>query len=473
MSGCAVKPQSFSSSDHLQFGEDRLARVVADQEPVTNAIDLYEAMARALKYNLDARVEMMEEALRLRELNLAHHDLLPRLVSSSGYAGRDHVDGSSSSTRDDAVFTADLKLSWNVLDFGLSYVRAQQTADKVLIQEETKRKIVNLTIQDVRTAYWRAVSYDRLVNRMRALEGRVVKALGETRALADSGNTSPIAALSYERELIQIQRELELLEGQLHMAKTQLAALMNVAPDTKFALVIPSKRPRNLDLPGSYHDLYTTALQNRPEMREIAYQLRVNDRELDAQLLSLLPGLQLYAGANYDGNDYIANSSWLDWGAKASWNLMRVFSLPATKAKVEAQGTLLDTRSLSVAMAVMTQVHVSRARYMHISKEFRTASALATVQRKLLAQVKAETAAQRTSEQILIREEMNALVTDSKLDLVYADLQNAYANVYASLGLDPFPAGMSSDGSIAHVAATLRQMWTERGTNPAIALNQN
>ena len=44
-----------------------------------------------------------------------------------------------------------------------------------------KRKIVNRIIEDVRTAYWRAVSYERLVGRMRALEGRVQRALSETR----------------------------------------------------------------------------------------------------------------------------------------------------------------------------------------------------------------------------------------------------------------------------------------------------
>jgi outer membrane protein TolC len=473
LTGCAVKPTPFSSADQLQFGADRLERVTVDQEPITHAIDLYEAMARAIKYNLDARVEVMEQALRTRELELAHYDLLPHLVSNSGYAGRTDIDTSSSSSRDDGVFTSDLTLSWNVLDFGLSYVRAKQSSDKVLIQEETKRKVINQTIQDVRTAYWRAVSYERLVNRMRALQGRVSTALNDTRALASSGNTSPIAALSYERELIQIQRELETLESQLQVAKTQLAALMNVRPETPFSLVVPKRRPSALKLAGSYHDLYLTALQNRPEMREIAYQLRINDHELDAQLLSLLPGLQLYVGGNYDSNEFINNSLWLDWGAKASWNLMRVFSLPATEAKIDAQGTLLDARSLSVAMAIMTQVHVSRARFMHSSKEFKTAGALAAVQGKLLAQVQAETAAQRTSEQILIREEMNALVTDSKLDLVYADLQNAYANVYASLGIDPFPAGVTSAASVAELSAALRQMWIERGQYPKVALTNN
>lgn len=471
--GCSVQPEAISSADHLAFADDRLSRVVENQEPVSGSIDLYEAMARAIKYNLDARVEVMETALRMSELNLAHYDLLPSLVAGSGYAGRDQADGSSTSTRDTSIFTADLNFSWNILDFGLSYVRAKQAADKVLIQEELKRKIVNRTIEDVRTAYWRAVSYERLVNRMRALEGRVSRALTDTRALASGGSTSPIAALSYERELIQIQRELEVMEGQLKVAKSQLAALMNVPPGTGFSLVVPRKSTSELGLPGNYHALYRTALANRPEMRELAYQLRINDRELDAQFLKLLPGLQVYAGADYDSNDFLQDSSWLSWGAKASWNLLRVFSMPATKAKIDAQGTLLDTRSLSVAMAIMTQVHVSRVRFLHIRKEFGTASALANVQHRLLKQVKAETAAQRTSEQILIREEMNALVTDAKLDMVYADLQNAYANVYSSLGVDPFPEGMDADAPVGEVAGRLRTMWLERGTAPQVALSTN
>ena len=42
------------------------------------------------------------------------------------------------------------------------------------------------------------------------------------------------------------------------------------------------------------------------------------------------------------------------------------------------------------------------------------------------------------SEQTLIREEMNTLVAEVKYDIAYAGLQNAFGNVYASMGLDPF-----------------------------------
>lgn len=109
--------------------------------------------------------------------------MLPKLVAGSGYAGRDEADISAPSTRDRDILTADLTFSWNILDFGLSYVRAKQYADKYNIQVEMKRKIVNRIVEDVRTAYWRAVSYERLVNRMHALEGRVRGAARHTRAV--------------------------------------------------------------------------------------------------------------------------------------------------------------------------------------------------------------------------------------------------------------------------------------------------
>jgi hypothetical protein len=108
-------------------------------------------------------------------------------------------------------------------------------------------------------------------------------------------------------------------------------------------------------------------------------------------------------------------------------------------------------------------VHVSRARFLHKLKSYRTASELASVQHKLLKQIRAETAAQRTSEQILIREEMNTLLADAKVDTIYADLQNAYANIHASIGLDPFPPGLDDQDSIETMAALLRELWIERG----------
>jgi outer membrane protein TolC len=89
LAGCSVTPKPLAPSEIATKAESNFQRVDAEQEPVSGAIDLYEAMARALKYNLDYKVEMMEEALKVRELNLSRYDMLPQLVASGGYAAID------------------------------------------------------------------------------------------------------------------------------------------------------------------------------------------------------------------------------------------------------------------------------------------------------------------------------------------------------------------------------------------------
>ena len=64
----------------------------------------------------------------------------------------------------------------------------------------------------MRTAYWRAVSATRLRSRLASLEGRVHRALKDTRALVSKGDSSPLTALTYERELVEIQREIRKLD---------------------------------------------------------------------------------------------------------------------------------------------------------------------------------------------------------------------------------------------------------------------
>ena len=70
--GCAVKPKELGTEQLSDVARSNIAVVAADQELVHGSIDLYEAIARALKYNLDHRVEIAELALRERELRLAH-----------------------------------------------------------------------------------------------------------------------------------------------------------------------------------------------------------------------------------------------------------------------------------------------------------------------------------------------------------------------------------------------------------------
>jgi outer membrane protein TolC len=476
MTGCgSLSPKPFTAEQQRERASADLGKLARDQEPVRGPVSLYEAMARAMKYNLDFRLELLEKALAQRELNLSHYNLLPDLVGRMSYYERDNFSGASSrslitgrqslessTSQDRGFFAGDLTLSYNVLDFGLSYIRAQQNADKVLIAEERKRKAVNRIAQDVRTAYWRAVSYERLREEMRALAARIERALAQSQSVREQRLESPLTALTYQRELLAIQRELQTLQRDLMLAKIQLAALMNLKPGEEYQLDVPERLQRVPELSIDPLKAGQLALENRPEVRELAYEGRINEKEAKAAILRLLPNLRLEGSYNYNDNSFLFNPNWLAGGVQVAWNLINAFKIPATQKTIKAKQDVIDTQRLSLSMAVLTQVYVSMAQYGNARREYNTATDYLGTQNRILGQVKSSKLANRISEQALIREEMNNLVAEVRHDISYADLQNYYAGVYAAVGQDPLPAEDVQKKNVQQLKRSLETYWAGR-----------
>ncbi len=485
LSGCGLKPQPLSPEAISTYSADKLARYGQGEEPVVGAIGLDEAIARGLRYNLDYRVEAFQTALRTADLEVADFHLLPNVVASSNYLGRNNnlaaysqsvttnqitLEPSVSSPKNDLI--SDLTLSYNTLDFGLSYIRAKQAADSVLIAVESKRKVTNRIVQDVRTAYWRAYSSQRLSSRLRQLESRVQGAVKDSRTLANGLDSSPVAALTYERELLEIQRQAQAIESDMGVAKAQLAALMNVAPETNFTL---SGRTHNIRSPlfkEHLDRLIEVAVVNRPELRETQYQSRINSREALAALLEILPSANLYFGANNDTSNFLFHGNWLAYGARASWNLVNVFKYPARVGQVNAQEALIDSRALAVTMAIITQVQVARIRLFETERELKIAREVLDVQQRLMKQVKAQAVTEKASEQSLIREEMNTLVAEARKDIAYAAYENAYGLVFEAIGLDPYDQGITDTTSVKDIARILESNWIDGSKRLEVAQTQ-
>ncbi|MES2531474.1 MAG: TolC family protein [Pseudomonadota bacterium] len=475
LAGCAVTPEPLTKPQLTVRITRNMKTLTTGQEPVSNAISLYEAMARALKYNLDYKVAMMEEAVRGQELDRARFDMLPQLVANAGFNARSNESGASSrsllsgrqslepSTSTERQTTAvDLSLSWDVLDFGVSYARAKQAADLRLISLESRRKVANRMVEDVRTAYWRAISAERLIAKLTQLAGDVDNALGDSQELASRRTTSPLAALTYQRDLIDVQRQIQALQRELVIAKAQLAALMNLAPGTEFSLVVPQRTALSTDFCMSGETMMTAALENRSELREIAYRLRMNESDGTVALLRNLPSLRTFIGANYDSNDFLYNNNWAGVGVRASWNLLSIFRYPADKRVIEAQTEWLGERERALTMAVMTQVHVSRAQFAFARQSLVTAGRYAEVQAGITTQIQSAFKANQESRQRMIREEMNGLLSEVRYDLAYADMQNAFANVYSAIGLDSFTPEVSTRDSVKDLSNGLQQLWLSR-----------
>ena len=480
VAGCAVTPQPLTTSALEAERTKRLNGFLSDQDEVTSPIGIYEAMARAIKYNLDEEVERMEQALRVRELKLARHDLLPKLVAGTGYNGRNNFSGASSSRllgprsvgdqslvastssqRD--TYGADLLLSWDILDFGLSYVRAKQKADEVLIAAERRRKVVGRIAEDVRTAYWRAVSAERLLAQLQGLEGDIEDALQKSQTVFDRKKAAPLSALTYQRELLSTKEDIQNLQREMSVAKQQLAALMNLDPGKPYTLAMPERSSAVLDFSMPADEMVSLALMNRPEVRENLYQQRITQKSATTALLELLPSLRLFGGFNYDSNEFLFNDQWTGWGARASWNLVQAFKYPAKRRSIRAQQELLDAKANALTMAVITQVHVSRTRFELARRQLNTTKNSYLVQDRILDQVGAGYKTNRVSKQTMIRERMNQILAEARYDLAVADMQNAFANIHSSMGYDPYGDDVSGYETVTDLARKLEQHWENRG----------
>ncbi|MGI9275379.1 MAG: TolC family protein [Endozoicomonas sp.] len=456
LAACSVTPVPITNMEHKQRVAADISTLYVDQEQVTAPVTLHEAIARSIKYNLDHRLKVMESALANKMFAVSKLDLLPKAGFSAGYTERSNEAASSSrslATGQESLVTstsqdkdrriADLGITWNVLDFGVSYYRAQQQADRWLIAQERRRKVIHNIIQEVRSAYWRAHSADRVLHDLDPLLVRVEKALKQARTVERKKLKPPVEALSYQSRLLSVLSQLHEVRRNLMTAKTQLASLMNLPAGTEYRLANGemSFTPK-VDIP--MEELERQALEMRPELREEGYNDRISALEVKRTMASLMPSLQFNTSYNYDSNSYNENSNWAEFSALIVGDLMDVVTIGDRMELAEAQGEVVKTRRMALSMAVMTQVHVAMLQYHQSVDAYSTAMAIDDVEQKILGHMKASRATRVANEQELIEAELKAILAELKKGDSFARLQSSYGNIFLSIGADPLPETVAS-----------------------------
>ncbi|MCL6704475.1 TolC family protein [Pseudomonas sp. T1.Ur] len=475
VSGCAVTSEPIDRSVSEQRARTDLQNMYKDQEPLSGPLTLHQAMARAVKYNLEGRLKIMEEALAKRQLDLASFDMLPRMALDAGYVGRNNVNASSSqsvetgtqslepsTSQDRDREVADLTMVWNVLDFGVSYISAKQAGDQRLIVQERRRKVINTIVQDVRSAYWRAMAAERLLKQIDNLMARVETARGNSQSMSEQRIGDPVQALGYQRSLIQATRQLEEQRRALSLAKTELATLINLPLGTELTLATQDEYAIP-ELKVDLARLEQEALASRPELREQDYQTRITAAETRKAMLRLLPGLEFSAGGHYDSNSFLVEQGWADYGVKVTWNLFNVISAPAAIDVAKAGEEVAAARRQAMSIAVLAQLYVANANYREALRQFKTSQQLSDIDGQIVGQLRSRHQAAGIGELDLIQGELNTLQADLRRDLAYADLRNAYGQIFASAGLDPLPNEVQSTEvqSIATALANREAAWAQ------------
>jgi outer membrane protein TolC len=449
--GCAIGPTPLKDEEIVnRMTKDRLA-LYEGQEPITGPLQLEEVMARALKYNMDHRLKLMEDALSLRQLDVMKFDMLPRLVAAAGYNVRDRYNAASSmdvvteqqslapsTSQDKSYHNADLTVAWNILDFGVSYFQTRQQADRTLVMAQRRRKVVQTIMQQVSYAYWLSLGAQHLEGRFEPLLKEVDQALRESGQIESEKLRPPMETLTYQKTLLEILKQLEAFRDELSQAKTRLASLINFPPGEPLKLAMPNA----MDIPGvpeGVKEMEVRALLMRPELLEADYNERISADEVRKAVARMFPGIEISAGWHYDSNSFLYWNNWFDGGIRVTWNLLNLLSGPTQYKIATAQRDLAGSQRLALSMAVLTQVNLSYLDFFSRQRQYEISKRLQEIDAGILQQTRNALQTGTQSRLNEIRAATSALMAEFRKYQNYAALQNAYSQIVASVGIDILP----------------------------------
>ncbi|MBF0399488.1 MAG: TolC family protein [Magnetococcales bacterium] len=467
---CTIAPNPLTTEELTAVLQADQQAVRAAQEPVSQPIDLYEAVARAIKYNLDYRVHLLEKTVALTEVDLSNYDLLPRLAAKAGFDSRSSVEAASgyslttetssagySTSQDRDKQYADLGLVWNVLDFGVSYFQAKQAADRVLVAEENRRKLAHSQFQEVQSAYWRAASAQQLQGRIEPVLKEARVALAVAHQVEKERLRPQLEMMRFQRELLEVVQQLETLREELALAKKNLALLINLPPGTDFELNIPPENSLTVTpIRATVAEMEQLALMNRPELRMELYKSRISAAETRKALLRMLPGLEFKTASHYDSNSFAMDSNWQDAGLQVTGNLMKLVAGPTAIRLADNQAILSQLRRVALNMAILSQVHISYRKYQDANRRLESFSNISAVDQRIQENLALDAGSTNQNRLEQIRAATRAIMSQLQRNKAYAELQNAIGMIFVSLGVDLLPTA-SQEAPLPLLSQSIRE----------------
>jgi len=439
-------------------------RLRSEVEPLSGPLSLDDAIARAIKYNLERRVKMMEEAVALGQWDASQYDMLPKLVASAGYRDRNNdlitrstdaytgapalSDPYISSSR--ASLGTDLSFTWSLLDFGQSYYASRVSAQRAMIASERRRKALHQLVQDVRTAFWRAASAQRLKDRVQSTIADGEQALELSRKAEAERLRNPLDALRYQRQLLENLRLLEAVDQELSSARVELASLARLPLTGELTLEEPNQSIGTWWQDVPVEKMEQQAIAQNADVRESFYNVNVATDDARRALLRLFPGLSFNYAVRHSNDSYLINQTWNETGVQLSFNLLGLFNAPSQKKLGELAVDLANQQRLATTMGVLTQVHLARLQLANAYRQYERADSIWAVDRSIADQVNNRGQVQTQSRLDVIANQTSAILSELRRYQALAQVAAASSKLQATMGVEPQISG-SQDMSVAQL----------------------
>ena len=415
----------------IRYDSDMQNMYAQTPTKIKKPIDMYMAIALALKYNYTGRVIRYQESLLKAGKSAYSH--LPEIASNAGYINTNYSDTSP-----------DLKVAWNLLDISTLYYMNHDQLFKQNVSVEISRKVIQNIMQEARVLYWKAITAQRLLPVIDSTIEYMTLEVDEMNAiakdLAKNGEVPSTEDLVKKRKYMEAVQKLSDLKRDMETAHERLASIMGLHPATEFTLV--GKEYGNFALPEMKSELGKLewlALTNRPE-------LKVHD------LLTTSDNLQIIIDnfRNDDAGSYMNNQLAYNkkWCHAANQTAMTVYE----QVNDTNEQTLATLRRQRMTSLILNQVYIAWARYTSATEDYQIAMEIAGTSENIAEDITATKGTKASKSKL---EAARAIADETKASLAYVDLQDSLGALYATIGLDAVPYYMLNE-SPATIALNLR-----------------
>jgi len=433
VSGTGVPPAYYTDWDRaVRVDVDMQNMYVGTPQKIEKPIDMYMAMALALKYNYTRRLISYQQSLI--EAGKTPTDKLSEIASHAGY------DNAPLNTR----MSPDLKVAWNVLDISTVYYQNMDPTYKNGVATEQSRKVIHNILQETRSLYWQTLAAQKLLPTLDEMTEYMTLEVDEmnvrAKELAEQGKYLSTEELQRKRDYMEAVKKAAELRRKMETAPTRLAALIGFHPSTEFKVV--GSEYGNFELPALKNELAQLewlALTNRPEMR--AHDLSTNVEDLKIVIKGFKePGLNKYKN---DPNYY--NRLWSKQAQQVGMTIIEDVRNPKISE-------LNDLRRQRMTNLIISQVYVAWARYTSAVEDYQINMEIADTSENIAEDITVKDGS-RDSKSIL--ESARAVDDEVQAFLAYAEVQDALGNLYATIGLDAISYNMLNDKP-SKIAVALR-----------------
>jgi outer membrane protein TolC len=453
LSGCGLTPSKVDDKTQLENTQGGIDKFIASSDTINHQISLSEAIARTIKYNLDYRLQHTQLMLENGNLKMAYIEMLPTLTGDLNYSFRNNpqiqnlvnadgqvVDGDTSYTPRE-ILDVSAGMQWTVLDLGLSFTRAQQQANRVMIMQEERRKITQQLVQQAISVYWKAWTAQNMHQTVIDFKEKVRIALKKSQNALDIKASPTPTELDYQSVLLKSIRRANKLQLEISSAKAELTRLMNIRPGAEFELASPNKTITKLpNIQPQLAKMDLIAMVNRPELRQSSHQIDIAKKGIQAAVIEMLPGLSFDFGYNYTNNRFMLNQEWMGGNLGATIDLFNMvlrgpFAIDMANQQVDFE----KIKTAATTLSVLTQIRVAYTNYLIWKEDYQYAKLQDETTSKLLKNALANERANKGNSQISIRRGIESLNATFDRQVTFARAYEALAKLYQSVGIDLLP----------------------------------